>query len=72
MQSRSHSLPRISLWKRCDPFTFIYGTSTDYVDMQARKSTHSFASSEEEDAALIENCQAVATTGSFMSTYFFH
>lgn len=42
-----------------------------FVD-EARKSNHRFASSEEEDKALIENYVASPTTGSFMSTYFFH
>lgn len=46
-------------------------TANFFVD-EARKSKHRFASSTEEQAALIENYAATPTTGSFMSTYFFH
>jgi len=46
--------------------------AANFFVQEARKSTHKFVSSDEEDAALIENYKAVPTTGSFMSTYFFH
>lgn len=46
--------------------------AADFFVNQARLSTHKYANSNEEDAALIDNYPVSKTTGSFMQTYFFH
>lgn len=68
---KTDGIPNEGINHSADAIKIAQFTANFFVN-EARKSTHKFASSEEEDAALIENYQAVPTTGSFMSTYFFH
>jgi len=46
--------------------------TADFFVQQARQNTQAYSNAAAEDAALIENYAASKTTGSFMSTYFFH
>lgn len=45
--------------------------ASNFFVKQARRSSHAFADTAREQAALIDNWAATATTGDFMSTYFF-
>jgi len=46
--------------------------TADFFVEETRKSANAYTDPAEEDAALIENYKPSKTTGSFMSTYFFH
>ena len=46
--------------------------TANFFVQQARYSNHKYNNPTDEQAALIENYVATATTGDFMSTYFFH
>lgn len=45
--------------------------ASNFFVQQARRSSHSFSSAAQEQAALIQNYAAVPTTGDFQQTYFF-
>eukprot|EP01038_Epipyxis_sp_PR26KG_P011606 gene11606-15544_t len=67
----SSGIPKEAINHSFDAISIAQYTANFFVE-QTRQNIHSFATPEEEDAALIYNYQSVKTTGSFVESYFFH